>query len=221
MRVGFVCRGTLSAYKKTLGETEREDGAAVTLFGFNGMGEVCYERELKGETHFFEEAAVLSRLQKNVVVCGCVTDTRGHKRRSAIVAENGRLLGVSDMLHVVDGGVASGAMLRVYDTQAGRIGVVVADDLAFPDVIRSLAACGSDIILCPFARVGAVQSALLRSHAYCFGVPILFCGEGACMVADVAGNIAFSTPQSPALFDLEIVKEYHLVQTRQRGFFGV
>ncbi|MBQ7879708.1 MAG: hypothetical protein IJ317_03565 [Clostridia bacterium] len=222
MRVGFVCRGTLGAYKRSQNDTtDGESRPSVLVFGFNGMGEVAYERELKGETRCFEDVATLSKQQKCVVVCGCITNARGHKRKSAIVAEQGKLIGVSDTLNVVDGEVASGATLRVYDTNAGKMGVVVADDLAFPEILKSLAVCGSDFIVCPFGRVASVHSSLVRAHAYCFGVPILFCGDGACMIADATGNIAFSSPQSPVSFDFETVKEYHLVQTRQRGLYGV
>ena len=90
MRVCLVSHGALSVFK----DTYAEEKADITVFGFEGMGEVSYERELKGETRFFEDAALLSKTCKNVVVCGCVTDTRGHKRKSAVVAENGRLCGM-------------------------------------------------------------------------------------------------------------------------------
>ena len=221
MRICFVSRGDLKSFREIYeGEPpcERID-ADVFIFGFNGMGEVCYEKELKGETSFFEDAALLSKQSKSVVVCGCLTDTRGHKRKSAVVAENGRLAGVSDMLNVIDGEAGSGAALRVYDTKAGRMGVIVADDLNFPGVIKALAVCGSDFIVCPFERAADVQGVLLRAFAYCYGVPIFFCSDGSCMVADVSGNIAFASPQSPARLEFESVKEYHLVETRRRGFY--
>ena len=222
MRVGFVCKGTLGAYKKS-----QVDGVgdgvfpSVLVVGFNGLGEVAYEQELSGETHCFEEVATLSKQQKSVVVCGCITNARGHRRKSAIVAEQGRLSGVSDALHALDREVASGATLRVYETGVGQMGVIVAEDLAFPETVQSLATCGSDFIVCAFGRVASVHTSLVCAHAYCFGVPIFFCGDGGCMVADTAGNIAFSSQQSPVAFDFEWTKEYRLVQTRQRGLYGV
>ena len=213
MKIRFVGRGRLREFK----ENYENDGEELLLLGFEGMGEVSYEKELKGESGFFEEAALLSKTAKGVVVCGCVTDTRGHKRKSAVVAESGKLIGVSDMLNVIDGAVGSGAILRVYETRAGRIGVAVAEDLLFPEVMRSLALCGSDFIVCPFARVESVHSVLLRASAYCNGLPVLFYGEGYSMLADPSGQIAFASPMSPAFFDCKITKEYHLVETRRRG----
>lgn len=216
MRICFVGNGRLGVFKEKCGEVN----ADLVLFGFEGMGEVSYEKELKGETAFFEEAALLSKKGKNVVVCGCITDTRGHKRKSAVVAERGRLSGVSDMLNVIDGEVGSGAALRIYDTKIGRMGVAVADDLNFYETVKSLVTCGSDFIVCPFGKVeDSLQSVLLRSYAYQSGVPIFFCGIGYCMIADVDGTIAFASPQSPAYIDFENVREYHLIEIRRRGLF--
>lgn len=221
MRICFISQGDVRSFREFYeGESPCERAQAdVFIFGFNGMGEVAYERELKGETRFFEETALFSKATQGVVVCGCVTDTRGHKRKSAVVAENGKIVGVSDMLNVVDGEAGSGAALRVYETKAGRMGVVVADDLHFPSVIKTLAVCGSDFIVCPYAQTSEVQTVLLRAFAYCYGVPIYFCAEGYCAVADVSGNLAFASPQSPAVVEFSIVKEYHLVETRRRGFY--
>ena len=212
MRIRFVCQGALTSYLKQPEPTI----ADLTIFGFNAVGEVSYEKELKGETCFFEELATLTKKDGGVAVCGCVTNSLGHKRRSAVVAENGRLLGVSDMLHVIDGELGSGALLRVYDTKIGKIGVAVADDLRFPDVIKALAVCGSDIIVCPNGIVSSIHTALLRAHAYCFGVPLLLCADGYAAIANPDGALALATPQSPQTVEIAVRKEYHLVETRLR-----
>ena len=216
MRIGFVSKDSLRAFK----ESWNGEQADLFVFGFEGMGEVSYEKELKGESGFFEDAALLSKATKGIVVCGCITDTCGHKRKSVVVAQNGRLSGVSDMLNIIDGEYGAGAALRVYDTKLGRMGVAVAEDLYFPEVIKSLAVCGSEFIVCPFGKVtDALQSVLLRASAYLYGVPLLFCGKGYCMLADSKGSICFASPQSPVYTDFENVREYHLVETRKRGFF--
>lgn len=216
MRIGFVCRGRLCDFKENT--LPCEAGVDLLLFGFEGLGEVNYEKELKGESNFFADAAVLSKQLKSVVVSGCLTDMRGLKRKSAVVAENGKLLGVSDMLNAVDGEMNGGAALRVYETKAGRMGVVVADDLYFPDVVKSLSVCGCDFIVCPFGAIkNSLQSVLLRAYAYCYGIPIFLCGCGYCMIADAKGEISFASPQSPVYTSFQNRKEYHLVQTRRRG----
>ena len=173
MRICFVSRGTLHSFWDDYGGSD----ADILFFGFQSLGEVSYEKELKGETDFFEDVAILSKENHNVVVCGCVTDTRGLKRKSAVVAENGRILGVSDMLNAVDGEYSSGAGLRVYETRAGRLGVAVAEDIYFPELLRTLAVCGSDIVLCPFGVVSDfTESLLLRSAGFSYGVPMCLGG---------------------------------------------
>ena len=217
MRVCFVSRGGIG---ECMIAADAVPSADVYVCGFQSLGEVSYERELKGETRYFERVAALSGLTKSVVVCGCVTDAKGFKRKSAVVAENGKILGVSDMTNVLDGEVGSGASLRVYETKIGKMGVVVAEDLLFPEVVRSLVLCGSDFIVCPYGKVGQMQSVLLRASAYTNGVPILFCGDGYCMLAESTGEIAFASPISPSFFYVKRQKEYHLVETRRRGIWN-
>ena len=220
MRVRFVNGEPLTAYAGRVEEKAcNRDGADITVFSFLGMQEVSYEKELKGETTHFEETAKLSKLLKGTVVCGCITNMCGHKRKSAVVAENGRLLGVSDMLNAVDGEVSSGATLRVYDTKAGKMGVVVGEDILFYDVIKALCMCGSDFLVCPYAKMDGGVALLIRAWAYAFGVPVFFCAEGYGAVADVTGDLAFSSPQSVAETELALRKEYHLVETRRRGVY--
>ncbi len=213
MRIRFVSKGSLRDFKNR----PEEEGADITLFGFEGMGEVSYEKELKGESSFFEDGALLSKAEKNIVVCGCITDTRGHKRKSALVAECGKLLGVSDMLYVLDEEYGAGAELRIYPTKLGKMGVVVAEDLHFSEMVRALSVCGCDFIVCPFGKItGELQSVLLRANAFQFGVPIFLCGEGYCMIGDPKGELAFSSPLSPVCVDYAVKKEYRLVERRRK-----
>ena len=213
MRIRFFTGGTpLESQNQYL-----EENADITLYCFY-ENIVSYERELKGEADFFERAARLSKTA-GVVVCGAITDTKGVKRKSAVVAEKGRLVGVSDACNGVDGEYACGAQLRVYETAVGRMGVVVDGDLCFPEIFETLSVCGSDFIVCPFGEMNGIESVLLRANAYCYGVPIYFCARGYCMIADVTGEIVYATSQNGGITSFSPRKEYHLVETRRRGFF--
>ena len=214
MRIGVISKGAVGAFLQAHTEEESD----LLLFGFNGTGQVSYEQELEGKTNRFEEVALLSAKNKCVVVSGCITDTHGHKRKSAVVAENGRLLGVSDLIHVVDGGegVGGGASLRVYETRVGRMGVVVGEDLRFPEVLHALTVCGADFVVCPFERSKEIDTVVLRALAYCYGTPVLFCANGYASVADAFGNLPFASFDSPSFFDFTIAREYHLISTRRK-----
>ncbi len=214
MKIRFVSRGRLRAFT----EGYESEGEELILFGFDGMDEVSYEKELKGESDEFERAALLSKAAKTTVVCGCITDTRGLKRKSAVVAEGGRLVGVSDAMHAIDGETNAGAALRIYDVKAGRMGLLVADDLLFPEAIRSLSLCGSDFIVCIFGGVrDTLTQSIVRTYAYLYGVPVLFCGVGSAMIADVGGSITFSSREASSIAEMQNAREYHLVETRRRG----
>lgn len=120
----------------------------VLLFGFSGLGLVSYKRELARDTEYFRDVAGLSREIGGVVISGCDTDTYGVYRHSAVVADKGRILGVSDSVYSTDDSeFVAGGNLRVYDTSKGRIGVLVGEDLFFPEAAHTLALCDSELIV--------------------------------------------------------------------------
>lgn len=113
----------------------------LALFGFNRLGEVDYESELSGRSDKFEEAARLSRAASCGVVCACKTVSRGVRRKSAAVADRGKLLGIADMNHVFGGEeYKSGACLGLYSVGGYKVGVCIENDLYFPEGVRALSA---------------------------------------------------------------------------------
>ena len=217
MRVEFVTNGTLAQFAQR-GEAERAD---VIVCGFQALGEVSYERELKGETGLFYDVALLSRERACTVVSGCFTDARGMKKKSVVVAERGRVLGVSDMLNRLDGSrFCAGAGVKIFETNAGKLGIVVAEDLYFSRVVETLSVCGADAAVCVFEQfTEGMEPLLARAQAFLCGIPVLLCGYGYALVADIAGKVRFASAQSPCLFDLEKEQAYHLVETRRRGIY--
>lgn len=214
MRICFSTGGSLEDFS-----TKYASRADVVCLSFQALGEVSYERELKGETALFEDVAVLSRELDCVVVCGCYTDARGAKRKSVVVAEKGRILGVSDAVNRVDGGpYRSGAGIKIYDTGVGKLGVIVADDLFFPRVAETLSLCGAELILCVLEELdGTLEQILMRAQAFLYGVPICTVGYGFAQAADITGKLRFGSPVNGCVYDFEREQEYHLVETRRRG----
>ncbi len=213
MRICFVTSGNLSEF--------RGEQADVLIFPFHALGEVSYERELKGETNLFEDVAILSKTGRNIVVCGCYTNARNLRRKSVVVAERGRILGVSDMVNRIDGSeYRSGAGIKLFDTSVGKLGIVVAEDLYFPHVLETLSLCGADVALCVLEELNeGLELNLTRAGAFFFGIPVCLCAYGYAQVADPAGRLRFSSPKSPCFYELTREQEYHIVETRKRGFF--
>lgn len=211
MRICFVTKGGLDA----VGE---EAGADIVCYPLSALGEVSYERELKGETSLFEAVAMRSKMLRCTVVGGCYTDARGIRRKSAVVAERGRLLGVSDLVNRIDGSAfGAGAGVKVYETAAGRLGVVVGEDLYFPKVIETLSLSGADAVLCLFEELSeGLELTLIRAHAFFYGLPVALCAFGYAAVADPEGRLYFASPAPVGRVTLPKEREYRLIETRRR-----
>ena len=123
------------AGKEKIGDFAYKEDCDLIVFSFRGLSSVVsYEKEIGGETNYMEEIAVLSK-GKKIVVCGGETDTLGVKRKSVIVAQNGKILGICDMLHSTKERDSAGTGMGIFDTELGRVGVIVGEDLYFPEDI--------------------------------------------------------------------------------------
>lgn len=212
-----ICVVTESGIK----DFERLPKCDVALFGFNALGEVDYERELCGATDKFEEAAKLSKNAGCALLCGCKTDSRGLKRKSVAVADRGRLLGISDMLHVMDAEeFKSGACLSAYNLGGYKVGLCIENDLYFPESVKALSLFGCNLIAVHVEEIkDNIPPLLIRSYAYLYGVPIVMCAGNVGYFADISGAIASST-QKITTFETDPKNCYRIISTRRRGLFN-
>lgn len=189
----------------------------IALFGFGYLGDVDFDSELSGRSDKLGEFARLTRRGACAAVGGCRTDSRGLRRKSAAVAEGGRLLGITDMLHVEGGEeYKSGAYLGLYKLGGYRVGLCIDSDIHYPENFKSLSLCGCNAVLCLAERVDVMYPLLIRAYAYLYGMPFVMCAGNCAYFADAGGVITTST--SPAtLFSAQPRNNYRVVTTRQRG----
>lgn len=192
----------------------------VALFPFSALGQVDYEQELSGKSEKFEELARLSGASGCAVLGGCITLSRGLKRKSVAVAENGRLLGINDMLNVLDGEeYKSGAGLGVYKLKGYSVGVCVENDLYFPDIFKTFSILGCNAVVVHCDRVtDTLPPLLIRSYAYLYGAPVVLCADKTSYLADVDGTLACSN-QRLTVFDVTPKNNYRVVTSRRKGLF--
>lgn len=217
MQISMVTGGTLNGvWQDKIKEISNND---ILVFGFNGLGLVSYKKELSGETEYFQDVANLSKQLSSVVVCGCDTDTYGVFRHSAVIADNGKILGVSDMIHCVDESeFVAGGSLRVYDTHAGRIGIIVENDIFFPDVTSTLNVCDVDIIICVMKKLNNfMPQIMLRAQAFSNGIAMVLCAKNYGVISDTRGEIVLSSNLDIISTKIKIEKDYHLICKKQRG----
>ena len=219
MDICFVTKDSLNtAWQEKLSKLGRHD---LIVFGFNGLGLVSYKKELSGETEYFHDIAKLSKQLSSVVICGCDTDAYGVFRHSVVIADKGKILGVTDMAHAIDESefVAGGAF-RVYDTGAGKIGLIVAEDLFFPESARVLTLCDADIIICLFKKLeDFMPQIMLRAGAFSNGVAMALCAQNYACVSDIRGNITVAGGSEIFSAKVKIEKDYHLISSRRRGLY--
>ncbi len=190
----------------------------VALLGFGAIGTVDYENELSGDSDKFEAVARLSKSANCAIACACVTTGRGIRRKSCAVAEGGKLLGICDMLHVLDDeDFKSGAHLGLFTLGGYKIGVCVENDLFFPEDFKALARCGCNAVLVAREQIeDGVPTVLIRAYSYLYGVPIAMSAGKTAFFSGSLGGVA-SSNESYALFESDCAKSYRLINTRTQG----
>lgn len=205
---------------KKLKEVKSLPECDFAIFGFKGLGEVDYEDELKGLSDKFEDAARLSKAGGCGVLCGCRTVSRGILRKSVSVADRGKLLGISDMTHVLDGEqYKSGAGLGVYSIGGYKIGLCIENDLYFPDGIKAFSMCGCNAIVVFMEELkSTIPALLIRAYSHLYGVPIVMCAGNMAYYSEISGELATSF-QEFSLFDVEARPHYRVITTRAKGLY--
>ena len=111
-------------------------------------------------------AAACSRLGAHVV-CGLLEREGDNLYNAAVLVGPDGLIGNYRKTHLpflgVDRFVVPGDELLVYDTPLGRIGLEICYDLRFPEVTRTLALAGADIVAHPtaFPVAARIQTELI------------------------------------------------------------
>lgn len=213
MRICVLTEGQPSTTKKI-------PDCDLLVVGFQGLGEVDYESELKGKTEKFECIARRSKALNCAVICGCKTNSRGLIRKSLATFDKGKLVAISDMNCVMDKEeFKSGAGLGLFTLGGYKVGLLVENDLYFPENFGSLATCGCNLVVCALeTATDSMPATLTRAYSYAYGVPSVTCAGKVAYFADVTGEMATSF-QGINVFEHSPKNEYHLITQRRRGLF--
>ena len=123
--------------------------------------------------------------------------------------------------YLAKNGVRTARLLPVLSCGEGRSGESFAAELPMeggPALVTVERFCGGQLTVVTPDLAEAMGELLARAHAFFCGIPVLLCGYGYALAADAGGKVAFASSVSPCCFELEREQEFHLVETRRRGF---
>lgn len=121
--------------------------------------------ELEGQTNTLKDLTLVSYEIESVIVAGIEATILDDTFLSAIVIDKGNILGISDMTHTLSGDYTAGNSLRIYDTSMGSIGLVIGDDIFFPEITRSIALAGADYIVYLANKDSTRKAMISSSHS--------------------------------------------------------
>lgn len=148
---------------------------------------------------------------------------------SILIDRNGEIVGVQKMVHVAqaeqfyekDYYTPSDTGFQVFDTEHGRIGIVVCFDRHYPESVRTESLMGADLILVPTVNTKSEPLEIfeweIRIQAFQNSVVVAMCnrvgkeGEmdfaGESMVADACGNCVVKADDSEQIVYADIDME--------------
>ncbi len=191
----------------------------IFVYGFESLGKVSYKYELSGAENKLPTLSNFSKKVNGVVLVGAITDNYGILKQSIIIADKGKLLGISDTVFSCDNSPYQvGGSFKVYQTSACKIGAIVGDDIKNFDAIRSMSLCDADIIIAITPIEEKPQyNFLIRTYAYLFGIPVIFLTKTGVIASDNKGEICAKSIEDKSSLIIPVKREYVLYKTKRRG----
>lgn len=122
-----------------------------------GADIVCFPESCINKTQTIElEHRLIGKIQeeckKNSIWCIISDDIRQGKKSysmAILIDRRGRIKGTYKKIKLYGDDASPGKMVRVFDTDFGKISIVLCWDLVFPDLFRRIKKAGAEIVFCP------------------------------------------------------------------------
>jgi predicted amidohydrolase len=192
------------------------------------LTEVFPERGAKGSAHDRSEPipgpvtdvlARKARQYKTYIIAGMLELDGGKTYNTAVLIDReGRIAGKYRKTHLplaeVEDGITPGSEYPVFDTDFGRIGILICWDLFFPETVRILRLKGAEIVFLPLAGDPGARhwNTVTRARALDDGIYLVASvSEGvASRIVDSDGEVVAETTDGLATADLNLSKEARL-----------
>lgn len=143
--------------------------------------------------YYYERIAEIARKDSVYLAAGMAEKENGlFYNTCALIGPDGKLIGKYRKSHTLDDEPLNtlGDEFQVFDTELGKIGIMICYDRQLPETARLLTLHGADIILNPAAgSYGEMNTMMMRVRAYENGIPIVFSHFAECLIIDKQGNL--------------------------------
>lgn len=164
----------------------------------------------------FQRFANFAIKHKVYVVAGLYTCRDGKAYNSAVLFGcDGKVIGIYDKTHLPPGEdryITPGTAIEPFDTEFGKIGLLICWDMEYPECARALALKGADMLVCPTWGGNKLTS---TCRAYENQIPVVFAmgvaPEGkiwdSCspsLIIDHEGKIIVEAPREPGFIVADV-----------------
>ena len=129
----------------------------------------------------------ISGLEQCTVLAAMEREDAEGEERGYLVADCGTVVGYAASVHALDG-ARTGARLRTWDVSAGKLGVLVGDDVMYPEAARFLRKVGAGYLVVLGHRATPASIVMARAHAVANGIRTVACFPDCGFIADFDGK---------------------------------
>ena len=198
-------------------EEYKEDN--VVVFNQFGLNKINYKNELNGSENALSNFARISKNSSKVLIAGAYSNNYGVKRKSCVIADKGKLLGIQDMCVSYDSNNFSvGGSHKIFQTSQGKVGIIVDEDIFSFESIKAMSICDVDVIIAIiFGEEKPQFNYLIRAYSYLFGIPIVVLSNSSILSSDINGELQGSQKVKDVHTVVYTKKSYRLITTKKRG----
>jgi predicted amidohydrolase len=207
---------------KVLDEAGREKPDAILLTEFfpeNGVKGTVHDRSEPIPGPVTDALASKAREYNTYIIAGMLELDGGKTYDTAVLIDRqGRIAGKYRKTHLplaeVESGETPGSDYPVFDTDFGRIGMLICWDFVFPETFRIMRLEGAEIVFLPIAGDPGVRhfDTITRARALDNGVYLVASVShgAASRIVNPDGEVIAETTEGLAAADLDLTKESRL-----------
>ncbi|MCL2752117.1 MAG: hypothetical protein FWE62_05110 [Firmicutes bacterium] len=190
-----------------------EVGADAVIFPFGTVRQPSFCQILAAKTP--EEGI---KALSDAAMCAVFGGIVRNGQRTVYAADNGSELGWSRAVHALSD-TATGDGFRVFDTAAGKLGVLVHEDIYFPEAARALALGDSDFFLC--MADGFLSGAGLAGRANSFhnGISGIISADANVTAVSYRGEIIYFSQDEISAFEMDAVRDRTFLNARKQNTY--